>query len=67
MKLRQRVLVSVTRPEGEEKVLSTARGRLRSRVLRKLAGDRFAVLVLTPESMKIDSVEIRESRVPDIA
>ena len=61
MKLRQKVLISVSRPAGEEKVLSTARGFMRSRALRKLVGDWYAVLVLTPESMKIDTVEIRET------
>ena len=63
MRLRQRIRVNVRRPDGgEEAVLKTARGSLRSRALGRLVGDRYAVLVLTPVGMHVDSVEIRESR-----
>ena len=61
MKLRQRVRVNVCRPDGgEETVLKTARGKLRSRVLRRFVGDRYAVLVLTPAGTRVDAVEIHE-------
>lgn len=63
MKLRQRVRVNVCGPDsGKEAVLETARGSFRSRLLRKLAGDRYAVLVLTPVGRNVDSVEIHETR-----
>ncbi len=62
MRLRQRIRVNVSRPGGgEEAVLETVRGSLRSKVLRKLVGDRYAVLVLTPVGMNVDAVEIHES------
>ena len=63
MKLRHRVRVNVRRPDGgKEAVLETARGTLRSRALRRLVGDRYAVLVLTPAGMTVESVEIHEAR-----
>ena len=63
MKLRHKVRVNVSRPGGgEEAVLETSRGSFRSRVLRRLVGDQYAVLVLTPVGMTVDSVEIHESR-----
>ncbi len=63
MRFRQRIRVNVRRPDGgEEAVLKTARTSLRSRVLRRFVGDRYAVLVLTPDGMHVDSVEIHESR-----
>ena len=63
MKLRQRVRVNVRRPDGgEEAVLKTARGKLRCRALRRLVGDQYAVLVLTPAGMRVDSIEICESK-----
>ncbi len=63
MRLRQRVRVNVSRPDGgEEAVLKTARTSLRSRVLRRFVGDQYAVLVLTPAGRNVDSVEIHESR-----
>ena len=62
MKLRHRVRVNVRRPDGgKEAVLETARGTLRSRALRRLVGDRYAVLVLTPVGRDVDAVEIHES------
>ena len=63
MRLRQVVRVNVSRPGGgEETVLKTARATLRSRLLRRFVGDRYAVLVLTPVGMNVDVVEIHESR-----
>ena len=63
MRLRQRIRVNVSRPDGgEETVLKTARATLCSRLLRRFVGDRYAVLVLTPVGMNVDVVEIHESR-----
>lgn len=63
MRFRQRVRVNVSRPDGGmEAILETARTKLRSRKLRRLVGDQYAVLVLTPVGMNVDSVEIHESR-----
>ena len=63
MRFRQRVRVNVSRPDGgKEAILETARTKLRSRKLRRLVGDQYAVLVLTPVGMNVDSVEIHESR-----
>ena len=65
MRFRQRVRVNVSRPDGgKEAVLETARTKLRSRKLRRLLGNQYAVLVLTPVGMNVDSVEILESRDP---
>ena len=61
MRLRQRIRVNVCRPDGgEETVLKTARTTLRSRLLRRFVGDRYAVLVLTPVGRHVEAVEIRE-------
>ncbi len=63
MRLRQRIRVNVSGPDGgKETVLKTARSTLRSRLLRRLVGDQYAVLVLTPVGMNVDAVEIHESR-----
>ena len=63
MRLRQRIRVSVSGPDGgKEAVLKTARGKIRSRLLRRFVGDRYSVLVLTPVGMNVDAVEIHESR-----
>lgn len=63
MRLRQRVRVSVSRPDGgKETVLKTAQTSLRSRLLRRFVGDQYAVLVLTPVGMNVDTVEIHETR-----
>ena len=63
MRLRQLVRVNVSRPDGgEETLLKTARATLRSRLLRRFVGDRYAVLVLTPVGMNVDAVEVHESR-----
>ena len=63
MKLRHRVRVNVCRPGGDkEAVLETAQGTLRSRLLRRLAGDQYAVLLLTPVGMRVESVEIHENK-----
>ncbi len=62
MRLRQRIRVNVAGPDGgKEAVLETARSTLRSRLLRRLVGDRYAVLVLTPVGRNVESVEIHES------
>jgi hypothetical protein len=64
MRLRQLVRVNVCRPDGaEETVLKTARTTLRSRLLRRFVGDRYAVLVLTPVGRHVEAVEVRESKV----
>ena len=63
MKLRHRVRVNVCRPDGDkEAVLETAQATFRSRILRRLVGDQYAVLVLTPVGRNVDAVEIHESR-----
>ena len=63
MRLRQMVRVNVSRPGGgKETLLKTARTTLRSRLLRRFVGDRYAVLVLTPVGMNVDTVEVHESR-----
>ena len=63
MRLRQVVRVNVSRPDGgKEAILETARAKLRSRKLRRLVGDQYAVLVLTPVGMNVDTVEIHESQ-----
>jgi len=63
MRLRQRIRVSVSGPDGgKEAVLKTAQATLRSRLLRRFVGDRYAVLVLTPVGRNVDAVEIHESR-----
>ncbi len=63
MRLRQVVRVNVAGPDGdEETLLKTARSTLRSRLLRRFVGDRYAVLVLTPVGMNVDAVEVHESR-----
>lgn len=65
MRLRQRIRVNVSGPDGgKEAVLESARGKLRSRLLRRLVGDQYAVLVLTPVGRNVESVEICESRDP---
>ncbi len=62
MRLRQRIRVSVSRPDGgKEAVLKTARTSIRSRLLRRFVGDQYAVLVLTPVGMNVNAVEIYES------
>ena len=66
MRLRQRIRVNVSGPDGgKETVVKTARTTLRSRLLRRFVGDQYAVLVLTPVGMNVDAVEIRENQVPD--
>lgn len=66
MKLRHRVRVNVCRPGGgREAVLETAQGSLRSRLLSRFVGNRYAVLVLTPVGMHVDTVEIHEAKDED--
>ena len=63
MRLKQRIRVSVSGPDGgKEAVLKTARTKLRSRLLSRFVGDQYAVLVLTPVGRNVDAVEIHESR-----
>ena len=63
MRLKQRIRVSVSGPDGgKEAVLKTARATLRSRLLSRFVGDQYAVLVLTPVGRNVDAVEIHESR-----
>ena len=66
MRLKQRIRVNVSGPDGgKEAVLETARGTLRSRLLSRLVGDQYAVLLITPVGMNVDSVEIHEAIVSD--
>lgn len=66
MKLRHRVRVNVCGPDGgKEAVLETVRGKLRSRLLSRLVGDQYAVLLITPVGRHVDTVEVHESVVPD--
>lgn len=61
MRIRHRVRVNISRPGGgDEAVLETVRGSFRSRILRRLVGNRYSVLVLTPVGRKIDSIEVHE-------
>ena len=61
MKLSHRVRISVSGPETDrEPVLESARTSLRSRLLRRLVGDSYAVLVITPKGRSVRSVEIHE-------
>ena len=50
--------------DGQETVLETAGGTIRSRLLRRLVGDRYSVLLLTPVGRHVEAVEIHESRDP---
>ena len=63
MRLRHRIRVNVCRPGGgQETVVKTAKATLRSRLLRRFAGNQYAVLVLTPVGMHVDTVEIHEKK-----
>ena len=42
--------------------VQTMQAFLRSRLLRRFVGDQYAVLVLTPVGMNVDTVEIHESQ-----
>ena len=50
---------------AEETVLKTARATLRSRLLTRFVGDRYAVFVLTPVGRHVEAVEVREAIVSD--
>ena len=66
MRLRQLVRVNVSRPDGgEETLLKTARTILRSRLLRRFVGYRYAVLMLTSVGRHVEAVEIHESKAND--
>ena len=61
MRIMHRIRVNVTRASGaKECVLKTARLTLRSRLLTKLVGQEYAVMVLMPAGINVDSVEVRE-------
>ena len=63
MRVRQVVRVNVSRPDGgDETVFKAVNGKYRSRFLRRLVGDKYAVLVITPVGRHVDAVEIHESR-----
>ena len=63
MRVRQVVRVNVSRPDdGDETVFKAVNGKYRSRLLRRLVGDKYAVLVITPVGRHVDAVEIHESR-----
>ena len=62
MTLSHRVRVHVASPGGpRESVLETAQGSLRSRLLTRLLGNQYAVVVLTPRGKNVTAVEIVES------
>ncbi len=62
MKLKRKVRVNVCGPgEEREAVLKTAQGSLRSRILRRLLGDRYDVVILTPLGTSVDMIEIHET------
>jgi len=63
MKLTQRVRVHVSGAgEEEEKVLETLQGSWRSRLLTRLLGNRYGVLLLIPKGKNVESVEIDERK-----
>ena len=66
MKLSQRVRVYVSGAEDDsrEKVVETARGSVRSRVLSRLLGNRYGLMLIMPCGMHVESVEVVESAKP---
>lgn len=61
MKLKHHVRVNVSGPTGGKvPVLDSVETSFRSRLLRRLVGDSYAVLVLTPVGHSVSSVEVRE-------
>ena len=65
MKLSQRVRVHVAGPGGDRgPVVETARGSLRSRMLARILGDRYGVLLVMPRGTHVESVEVVESAKP---
>ncbi len=61
MRLKQRIRVHVASSTEEEKVLEMLRGKLRSRLLTRLCGNQYAVLLLVPTGKHVKAVEIVES------
>ena len=62
MRISQKVRVHVARESGEpERVLRTANGSVRSRLLSRLIGNRYSVMIITPEGDHVEAVEVRES------
>ena len=60
MKLRHKISISVTRPDGNrEPVLEGGSRTVRSRLLNLLFGKKMGVIVVTPGET-VDSVEIKE-------
>ena len=64
MRFSHRVRVHVARSGKRETVVETARGKLRSRVLTRLLGDQYGVMLVIPREMHVDSVEVVESVKP---
>ena len=62
MHISHRIRVCVKHDGEEEPILKTARARIRSRLLDRLCGAPYSVLVLTPSGVRVDAVEIREER-----
>ncbi len=61
----QRVRVHVSRAGGgKDTAVEAVRCTLRSRLLTRLAGNRYSVLVLTPVGMNVEAVEIVEKDKP---
>ena len=57
MKLSHRVRVRV----GRTRVVETARGSLRSRILTRLLGNRYGIVLVVPQGANVEAVEIVES------
>ena len=64
MRFSHRVRIHVGRSGMRETVVETARGKLRSRVLSRLLGDQYGVMLVIPRGMHVDSVEVVESVKP---
>ena len=64
MRFSHRVRVHVARSGKRETVVETARGKLRSRVLTRLLGDQYGVVLVVPRGIHVDSVEVVESVKP---
>ena len=64
MRLSQRVRVRVSGSGNEEALLETVRGSFRSRLVSRLLGNRYGVVVLIPRGKNVESVEIVESAKP---
>ena len=60
----QRVRVHVLSDGDQEPVVETVRGKLRSRLLTRLCGNQYSVLVLLPRGMNVEAVEVVETGKP---